>query len=277
MGNTFAGAINVISWLGPANDDSDLAMNMMSDPESLFVSLPSFSKDSREGKALFALCHRTYWRRVWIVQELHLAQSYVVWCGAKSIPNHKFEYSLGYLNFGTSPFNRDELFAKNPADQHRMARGLRANPEYNHLRRWLSVSIKSDFQSSEERDFIYALLGVSSDYEVMKWTFKVDYSKSGREVFVQLLWQRNISTWENTDGGKRFWLDLAKKMNLSIDQDLERQISSRLSRHEDEMFIFELDVPGRVRRLEVSYDDWHRDGEDRLDGIDYEECLLRCS
>ncbi|KAF5564862.1 heterokaryon incompatibility 6 OR allele [Fusarium napiforme] len=264
MGNTFARATNVISWLGPANDDSDLAMDWMSDPESLLVSLPSFSKDSCEGKALFALCHRTYWRRIWIIQELHLAQSYVVWCGAKSIPNHNFEDSLAHLNVPESPFGGDKISEKNPANQHTVARLFRSDPALNNLRRWLWVSIESGFECSQKQDLIYALLGVSSDYEIMKWTFKVDYSKSAREVFVQLLWQRNISTWENPKEDETRWLDLAKKMNLSIDQDLEREISSRLSRHEDKTFKFLIDPPWQSAETGSQ----HRDGEDGLDGVD---------
>ncbi|KAF5979455.1 heterokaryon incompatibility 6 OR allele [Fusarium coicis] len=175
------------------------------------------------------------------------------WCGAKSIPHHNFEYSLAYLNVPESPFDSDKIFAKNPAHEHRMARLLRSNkPALNNLRRWLWVSIDCGFECSEKQDFIYALLGVSSDYEIMKGAFKVDYSKSAREVFVQLLWPRNISTWENLKEDKTRWLDLAKKMNLSIDQDLEREISSRFSRHEDTTFIAESDILGRVRTLEVS-------------------------
>ncbi|KAF5567598.1 heterokaryon incompatibility 6 OR allele [Fusarium phyllophilum] len=158
MGNTFTRAIGVITWLGPANDDSDLAMGLMSDADSLKASLPSFSKYSREGKALSSICYRTYWGRVWIIQELYLARSFV------------------------------------------------------------------------EQDFVYALLDISTDYEGAKETFKVDYSKTPREVFLELLWERGLSTWRNAGGDEKRWLGLAEKMNLNTDEDLKGQISARFSR-----------------------------------------------
>ncbi|KAF4427474.1 Heterokaryon incompatibility 6 OR allele [Fusarium acutatum] len=182
MGNTFAGAIRVIAWLGLANDDSDLAMDLMSDDKSLDASLPSLSKDSHEGKALSALCYRTYWRRVWIIQELHLARSFVVWCGAKFIPRDTIEDSVGALNRVESPFNSDKIFEKNPAKQLNLARNLRRySPRTMTLRWWLAICVSGDFQCSKKQDFVYALLDISADSEAAKKTFKVDYSKSSRE------------------------------------------------------------------------------------------------
>ncbi|PNP78651.1 hypothetical protein FNYG_07997 [Fusarium nygamai] len=230
MGNTFSRAIGVIAWLGPANDDSDLAMDLMSDDKSLDASLPSLSKDSREGNALSALCYRTYWRRVWIIQGLHLAQSFVVWCGTKFIPKRIFETSVGALNRLKSPFNGDEIFAKNPANLLNFRRGLRPGPGYNTLRQWLWVCLDGDFQCSKEQDFIYALLEISSDYEAVKESFKVDYSKPLRVIFLELLWQRNLSTWRNRRGDEKRWLSLAEKMNLIIDEDLKGEISTTFSR-----------------------------------------------
>ncbi|KAG5743040.1 hypothetical protein H9Q70_014239 [Fusarium xylarioides] len=144
MGNTFTRAIGAITWLGPANDDSDLAMDLMSDAKALRASLPFFRKErnivlsliinwvrslklnlkggsqsdikvSREAKALSSLFHRSYWRRVWIIQELYLAQSFVVWCGTNFIPGDNFKNSMGALLDLKSPFNGDSDFMKNPA------------------------------------------------------------------------------------------------------------------------------------------------------------------
>ncbi|KAI7769715.1 hypothetical protein LZL87_003205 [Fusarium oxysporum] len=229
MGETFTKAVGVISWLGPAKDNSDLAMDLMSDADELESKFTSFDKHSHQAKALFSLCHRTYWRRVWIIQELYLAKSYVVWCGAKSILSDNFEKSLAALNGSKSPYDNDQTFMKNPANQHSMARLFRSSPRLNNLRRWLWVCVSSDFQCSREQDFIFALLDISTDCKGVKETFKVDYSKSPREVFLELLWQRNLSTWRNGDGDKRRWLNLAEKMKLNIDEDLRGAVSSRFS------------------------------------------------
>ncbi|KAG5811351.1 hypothetical protein H9Q74_006055 [Fusarium xylarioides] len=230
MGNTFTRAIGVITWLGPANDDSDLAMDLMSDAESLKASLPSFSKDSREGKALSSICYRTYWGRVWIIQELYLARSFVVWCGAKSIPGDTFERSLAALNSSGSPFHGDKIFQESPASQLNMAWELRISATINNLRRWLWICVRGDFQCSREQDFVYALLDISTDYEGVKETFKVDYSKTPCEVFLELLWKRGLSTWRNARGDEKRWLGLAEKMKLNTDEDLKGQIYARFSR-----------------------------------------------
>ncbi|KAH7255136.1 heterokaryon incompatibility protein-domain-containing protein, partial [Fusarium redolens] len=183
MGETFTKALGVISWLGPAKDDSDLAMELMSDANALEANLPSFSKDSTELKALFSLCHRRYWRRVWIIQELYLAKSYAIWCGAKSIPDTEFEDSLAALNGSSSTYS--DHFKHNPANHHRMARLFRSTT-FNNLRRWIWVCLRGDFQCTREQDIIYALLDISDDYKNATGSLKVDYSKSPREVFLQL-------------------------------------------------------------------------------------------
>ncbi|KAF5544650.1 heterokaryon incompatibility het-6 [Fusarium mexicanum] len=216
MGEIFTEAVGVISWLGPARDDSNLAMYLMR-----FGITPE--PDSRELKALLSLCYRRYWRRVWIIQELYLAKSYVVWCGHKSISDSKFETSLANLN-GYNMFS-DE-FSQSPANQHSMARLFRST-EINNLHRWISVCIRADFQCTKEQDIIYALLDISTDYQRVKGSFKVDYSKTPRDVFLELLCQRDLSTWRR--GEENRWLELAKRMKLSIDEELRSFISEEVN------------------------------------------------
>ncbi|KLO95461.1 heterokaryon incompatibility protein het-6 [Fusarium fujikuroi] len=194
MGEIFTNAVGVISWLGPARDDSNLAIYMMFHNDTP----DSSNKNSRELKALLSLCRRRYWRRVWIIQELHLAKSYVVCCGHKSIPDHRFERALAGLNCQNDTYSDD--FSQSPADQHLMARYFRYR-EINNLYRWLSVCIRGEFQCTREQDIIYALLNISTDYTRVKETFKVDYSKTPRDVFLELLCQRNLSTWRRGEEG----------------------------------------------------------------------------
>ncbi|KAM0074754.1 hypothetical protein ACKRZS_013134 [Fusarium odoratissimum] len=221
MGETFTKAVGVISWLGPAKDDSDLAMALMSNTTSLQAKLPSFDRDSRQLKSLLALCHRQYWRRVWIIQELYLAKSYVVWCGAKSIPDAEFEESLATLNGLSSPHSSD--FMHNPANHHRMARLFGSTDWINNLRRWIYVCLRGNFQCTREHDLIYALLDISEDYARAPWSLSVDYSKTPREVFLQLLQQRSLAKWHPGDQSRL--LELAEKMNLEMDEGLRRSVS----------------------------------------------------
>ncbi|KAF5584290.1 heterokaryon incompatibility 6 OR allele [Fusarium pseudoanthophilum] len=221
MGETFKRAVGVISWLGPAKDDSDLAMDLLSNKASLEAKLPSLDRDSRELKALVSLCHRRYWRRVWIIQELYLAKSYVVWCGAKSIPESEFDKSVATLNGASNAHYKD--FIDNPANHHREARLFSSADWINNLRRWIHVCLRGNFECSREHDFIYALLDISEDYAKAPWSLRVDYSKTPREVFLQLLEQRSLAKW--VAGDQCRLLELAEKMNLDMDEGLRRSIS----------------------------------------------------
>ncbi|KAF5635408.1 heterokaryon incompatibility protein het-6 [Fusarium sp. NRRL 25303] len=216
MGEIFTNAVGVISWLGPDRDDSNLAMDLLSHD----IVRDFFRKDSPEMTAIFALCHRRYWRRVWIIQELYLAKSYVIWCGHKSIPERRFQRSLDDLVWPNYAYR--SAFLDSPASLHSLARLRRSTEPYD-LIQWLYVCIIGDFQCTREQDIIYALLSISTDYKKAKGTFTVDYSKAPRDIFLELLCQRNLSTW--CRGHEGLWLGLAEKMKLNIDEDLRRNIS----------------------------------------------------
>ncbi|MCJ1333364.1 hypothetical protein MMC10_010059 [Thelotrema lepadinum] len=78
MGPIYLAAPNLVIWLGPSADNSDLAMQKLSKlgGESPFDKMPMLT--SEEFQALNALFNRPWWYRSWIVQE-------VFWggCGSK--------------------------------------------------------------------------------------------------------------------------------------------------------------------------------------------------
>lgn len=140
MGDIFGGATCVIAWLGVARDDSDIAMEWMAKTNELEENLRRSAWDSPERKAIELLCYRSYWRRVWIIQELYLARTHVVRCGTKSISGDQFENSLPILNrFGS---DWEKIF-RNPADHHRLRRENRGDipsgVKYNKLHAWLKA------------------------------------------------------------------------------------------------------------------------------------------
>ncbi|TXC00850.1 hypothetical protein FocTR4_00007940 [Fusarium oxysporum f. sp. cubense] len=155
------------------------------------------------------------------MMELYLAKSYVVWCGAKSIPDAEFEESLATLNGLSSPHSSD--FMHNPANHHRIARLFGSTDWINNLRRWIWVCLRGNFQCTREHDLIYALLDISEDYAKAPWSLSVDYSKTPREIFLQLLQQRSLAKWHPGDQSRL--LELAEKMNLEMDEGLRRSVS----------------------------------------------------
>ncbi|KAM5354103.1 hypothetical protein ACJ41O_000753 [Fusarium nematophilum] len=220
MGETFANATGVIAWLGPARDGSDTAMDWMADKTKLRENLLRCEKDSSEGEAVVSLCHRSYWRRVWIIQELYLSRSYVVRCGTKCVPSDAFEDSLASLN-DSDLYNSKDL-ANNPADHHGRARMFRDGaPQFNILRRWISMCVLGKFQCTREHDMIYALVGISHDYKSGKRSIEIDYNKTPREVYLEVL-RQDRDGWRQGNGEKM--MKLAKIMNLEMDESLKSSI-----------------------------------------------------
>ncbi|KAH8602297.1 heterokaryon incompatibility protein-domain-containing protein, partial [Bisporella sp. PMI_857] len=76
MKEIFTQAAEVIVWLGPEADDSDLAMDFLYDASSRYAG-PS-TLDVPTHKALRKLCNRDYWKRMWILQEVSLAKHLTV-------------------------------------------------------------------------------------------------------------------------------------------------------------------------------------------------------
>jgi hypothetical protein len=93
MGSIYWGAWNVVVWLGPARDNSDLVMSVL----TVMISQLglSWKWSGAQYSAIVALCTRPYWRRAWVQQEIHLAHQYSVYCGKSAhLPSSTFADSL---------------------------------------------------------------------------------------------------------------------------------------------------------------------------------------
>jgi hypothetical protein len=82
MGCIYRDAKNIVVWLGPAKDDSDLAMSVLADVGA-YLGSPEDSSETQH-TSIVALCTHPYWRRAWVQQELHLARHFSVYCGSNA-------------------------------------------------------------------------------------------------------------------------------------------------------------------------------------------------
>jgi hypothetical protein len=130
MGVIYKAATQVLAWLGPAADDSDIAMHVLEnlggdalkagvlnihrdvhmklwqpDPQGLLTSIrqPIEDLSKRTGPnlphaAIKSLTQRNYWTRTWIVQEFSLAADLVIICGSKRLP--VAEFMAAYIFIG---------------------------------------------------------------------------------------------------------------------------------------------------------------------------------
>ncbi|KAH8665014.1 heterokaryon incompatibility protein-domain-containing protein [Tricladium varicosporioides] len=232
MGKIFGNASCVIAWLGIARDDSDIAMDWMAKKNELEEDLQCSTWGGPERKAIELLYYRPYWRRVWIIQELYFARIHMVRCGTKIISRDQFENSLAILNRFESDWKE---ITGNPADHHRRSRMRRrdfpSGMKYNKLHAWLKVCIKAGFESSNEHDMIYALLGISDDFQNGEIT--VDYNKPLLDLYLETI-SIYPSSWRYYSPEK-YLLPMAKKMKLKLDENLRCSIKEIV---DDEYFKF---------------------------------------
>ena len=81
MGKVYASAKEVYAFLGPGPASSKWYLR---NPDNFFPAhVPDDQLDRRTEEISFAvdMLSRPYWTRLWIVQELRLAQDVVFWCG----------------------------------------------------------------------------------------------------------------------------------------------------------------------------------------------------
>lgn len=86
ISRVFSNAAFVLVWLGPKEDDSDLAMEHIaaaSDESASPRELRTRVDPKLLENSIIALSRRSYWRRLWIVQEIILAPNVLILCGYK--------------------------------------------------------------------------------------------------------------------------------------------------------------------------------------------------
>tara|TARA_R110002060_G_scaffold46485_3_gene57652 strand:+ start:599 stop:1645 length:1047 start_codon:yes stop_codon:yes gene_type:complete len=215
MGEIFKNAHCVFAWLGSERENSNFAMDWMADRSPSRIPL-----DPTTTEAMDAICHRSFWQRVWIIQELFLARSCVVLCGDRSISRDNFESSLGDLNATRS----QQDLVKNPVVQHMLRRNT-GTTKYNTLRTWLGACIRGGFECSKEHDRIYGLLGVAGDCKGGK--IEAKYDKPLRDVYLEAL--AVTSPWKPNWDEERIMIPLAKQMNLEVNADLQYSVQMKLS------------------------------------------------
>ncbi len=228
MGDIFRKANNVIVWLGPAADNSHLAMEMIAN-RTWFVGNSAESEKDCRRRALLALTRRSYWRSVWVIQEFHLAQRYEVKCGSHVVGQQNFEDCLIWAaNVGEPGFH--DFSSSNPTHQHWFAREIhRTVPQFGGLWRWLMMCIRYRFEAGDARDHGYALIGVSQNCK--NGGIAPDYGGTTRDAFLQAAPFLDTQRRMTRQNVVRMAGKLAEKIGLVFDDDLQREFLERRGGH----------------------------------------------
>lgn len=168
MSRIFAGADEVLVWLGLANEAV----------ESFMVSSRGryrYALHANKGRileymvGLEDLCERSYWSRLWIFQELRCAKAIVIMCGSETAPWQEFEEKLS---------EAVDISSEDSIDPQRRQRKPAGLEQSNHLKfsaaqrmvllcssgaptsLWLLLQVTSHLDCYDPRDRIYALLSL---------------------------------------------------------------------------------------------------------------------
>jgi hypothetical protein len=159
-------AESVYAWLGEEDEAaySNAAMTYLEERD--VFEADTFSVDRfwtpGQAKAVLSICNRPYWTRIWIVQELVLAQRVVVLCGPKAIPCYHFQRffdaiaTIVQLGWG-------EKIGISPDFASAASNIMRIKSDLKEQSRSLValLTLCRHQQSTDIRDKIYALLGLA--------------------------------------------------------------------------------------------------------------------
>jgi hypothetical protein len=179
MGKIYSQAHEVVVWLGAAGQHGYLALSYIEELANRDIHVGMLHSDSQGVKAFARLCYRSYWRRMWIIQEIQLARKLTILCGSRWIYWETLSCAITSIKLGTNfEGHRLRILSSCAAslDSHRNRR------DHTDLKDWLYA-----FSSSlcmNPRDKVFSLLAIGRDCPDR---IAADYSKSLSQVFKLVL------------------------------------------------------------------------------------------
>lgn len=187
MSQIYRQAWRVLIWLGLESDNSKEALEFLrtrsvasplQQAQQLGVGLDQFL---RKIQALLRLCHRPYWRRMWIIQEIVLAQKALLCCGSDHASWNDFNnFRVLWDKRIAKGFATRYLADPRPSlafDLDRL-RSQSRKPTFEVLLRTFQTSLCLDV-----RDKVYSLAGLAVEGEGLR----IDYSNSAFNIFADML------------------------------------------------------------------------------------------
>ncbi|CCC08095.1 hypothetical protein SMACR_09462 [Sordaria macrospora] len=248
MGAIFSQAMLAVAWLGVPGNGSNIAINILDDyavgkdhKRAPWDNTPTFAEGlhcyclGAVKRSIVALCTRSYWRRVWILQEIWLAQNFAVLCGRDWIHGDRLRDAFDMMSSLTlMGFDKEHGKARQQELMDILDFNLRKNIPYKHLKaqdtrcarlgQLVEICLEGSFQSTEPRDYIFALISVSTDDQIGQ--IVVDYQKPVQMVYREALPILRLSffteTWKFSWGSHATLAQrLASKMGTEFDYDLD--------------------------------------------------------
>lgn len=157
LNTVFERAKRVVVWLGPAYENSDLAMEVLSSHSSksprkilpkLFV--------GQGWSAIHCLCERSYWRRLWVFQELKASKHAILMCGSEIV---RIKRLMAFLFDLEAQRLEDKIGILRKSSAGRMLTLIKATLDTS---LWSLLKTTSHLQCSDAHDKVYAIINVAS-------------------------------------------------------------------------------------------------------------------
>jgi hypothetical protein len=203
MANIYQQADQVTVWLGPEENDSALAFQLLRKLADRIetidwrthtvvwqVPLPEpIAVDGRAARAFSQLVRRPWFERLWVLQEIYSAQKASVWCGRETMSWEVFRTGFAVMSMDDTRVAIEQQL--DPLDlesfDSRRKRILRltmgAKPQFLYLRNFLG-----SVQCTDPRDRIFGLLNFLGDGAMPKG-YRPNYFLNTREVYIDAVTQ----------------------------------------------------------------------------------------
>ncbi|KAL9120434.1 MAG: hypothetical protein Q9187_003013 [Circinaria calcarea] len=186
MKDIYQKASKVLVWLGHAEQDSDVAMDLIANIGHINLdSIPENIEDRDTRKAwdaLLQLFRRQWWTRSWVLQEIAVASSDpLVGCGHKWLPWDIFELAHNLMVRSVSI-----RVLQSPPLTFGMLCTIRDHRKDTTRIQGIGNLLHGTiaFEATNPRDKVFALLGLA--HEDDRSAIDVDYSNSVQQVYTQV-------------------------------------------------------------------------------------------
>jgi Heterokaryon incompatibility protein (HET) len=199
MESIYSKAQSVLVWLGREAQNSDEAVHLietiaeLNDRADAPAWIPKTLTDKTHSRAWLAVHHllqRSWWTRVWVVQETALTTSIEMMVGEKRLSwkcMEKFVRTLStaFHEFARLLFYQEQIEIDfNALNALTTLQRLRKRRQEGDLARLTMLDILAmtvHSRSSDDRDRIYGIIGLATDATVSK----PDYTLSAKDIFIE--------------------------------------------------------------------------------------------
>jgi hypothetical protein len=189
LSDIYSSATKVIAYLGPAADDSDNAFDLITRFNNESVEAPFKALDRYYETAILPLLKRSYWRCLWVVQEILLANELVVQCGHRTMEWIDMATFVDeYLGLREPESNRQREIPPHVVAVFKEKENTACNTRS--LSHMIEAFKPSECMDTRDRLFaVHAIMPPTTRNRIV-----VDYSKTIQQLYIEVLTE--VTTFE---------------------------------------------------------------------------------